>query len=74
MGDLDWIETAAWFAEAVDDHIVYMKAIQVENKHSFKKYFGQRQILVRTGFSDRLEILLSKDVDDETLLSDFWPN
>ena len=47
--------------------------LMVETKQSFKKYFKTRTIMLRTSFADKVEILLEKDLDEVSSLSDFWP-
>ena len=71
--DVKWVEAVSWFIEAISDHLICVRAIQVEFRDHFKKYFNSRTVQMRTGFEDRVQLFLSHDVDENTTLSDMWP-
>ena len=72
-GDPEWLEASTWFMEAVRDHLVCVRAIQVEFREHFKKYYNSRTVLMRTGFEDRVQLFLSHDLDENSALADMWP-
>ena len=71
--DVKWVEAVSWFIEAVSDHLICVRAVQVEFRDHFKKYYNSRTMLMRTGFEDRVQLFLSRDVDENTTLSEMWP-
>jgi len=71
--DSEWVEIVGDFTEAIDDHLVFMRAMQVETGKGFKELFQTRLIVLRTGFEDRLQLFFDHDVTDETPLKNFWP-
>ena len=71
--DPQWVEAASYFIEAIQDNLICVRAIQVEKRDNFKKFFGSRTVLMRTSFEDRVQLFLSKDLDEETQLTDMWP-
>ena len=71
--DNEWVEIVGNFTEAVDDHLIFIRAVQVETGHGFKEYFKSRMIVLRTGFEDRLQLFFSNDVDETTPLHNYWP-
>ena len=69
----EWVEIVAHFSEAIADHFIFMRAISVEMQKKFKELYSNRMIVLRTPFEDRLQLFLSKDVDETTKLGDYWP-
>ena len=59
--------------EAVRDHLICVRAVQVEFREHFKKYYNSRTVLMRTGFEDRVQLFLSHDLDEASALADMWP-
>jgi len=49
-----WFSILSWFVEVIQDHLLFLRAMQVETHENFKKYFSTRQMLLRTTFEDRL--------------------
>ena len=52
--DPEWLEASAWFIEAIRDHLICVRAVQVEFREHFKRYYNSRTVLMRTGFEDRV--------------------
>jgi hypothetical protein len=59
--DQDWHDTAVWFIEAISDHFVFLRAIQVEYNANFKKFFANRTKLLTSSFDERVQLLLIRD-------------
>ena len=71
--DPKWVEAAFWFTEAISDHLICLRAVQVEMREEFTSFFKSRTALMRTSFEDRAYLFLSKDTDENTKLTDMWP-
>ena len=71
--DSEWVEIVGNFCEAVDHHIVFMRAVMVETGKGYKEYFKSRETVLRTGFEDRLQLFFVKDTEETTTLKNFWP-
>ena len=52
--DNEWVEVVAHFSEAIADHLIFIRACQVETRKGFKELFSNRLMVLRTSFEDRL--------------------
>lgn len=69
----EWYTILSWFVEVIQDHLLFLRAMQVETHTNFKTYFSTRQMLLRTTFEDRLQIFLARDQDQASNLIPLWP-
>ena len=64
--DHEWIEIVSHFSEAIHDHLIYIRGVQVEHRKGYKELFKSRMMVLRTPFEDRLQLIFDKDVDETT--------
>ena len=55
--DSEWVEIVSNFCEAMHEHLIFMRAIQIENQKNFKDIFSSKLIMLRTPFEDRLQLI-----------------
>ena len=68
----EWFDIVAWFVEVVSDHLLFLRAVQVETQDNFKQFFSTRIMMLRTSYEDRVQLFLMRDMHSKSTLRDLW--
>ena len=52
--------------------MLFMRALVVESSGNFRRFYSSAEQLIRSPFEDRLDLFMSKDIDESTNCKDVW--